>query len=238
LQVKRPTLAGTLGPEPFNCGGLSHSLGDIEMVEESEQTRATRPADAGSARRHASRMTDAELGDLMTARDKANKATPGLQRALAVLAIAAALLANVAVGVYVTSHFRDMDVEFGVDASGRRIGAEVDDKAKVTALLATTGALLILLGALLNVTARARQLLLAAGSVVVVSVGAGVGLLLDASRQDLQRHFHVGDWGTRTSFNRLIYTLDAFGWLVAACGVAVLVLMVVQRRRISEAYPD
>jgi hypothetical protein len=48
----------------------------------------------------------------------------------------------------------------------------------------------------------------------------------------------VGVWGSRTSFDRLMHELAACGWLVAACGVAVVVLMLVQRRRIAAAYSE
>ena len=120
------------------------------MTERWEQPEPARPA----AARTFSQMSDAERAELLSAQDKANTATPGLQTALTLLPAVAALAALVAVGIFMASHF-----------------------------------------------------------------------------------YHVGVWGTRASFYRLFDTFDALGWLVAACGLAVLVLMVLQRRRIDATYP-
>jgi xanthine/uracil/vitamin C permease (AzgA family) len=92
-------------------------------------------------------------------------------------------------------------------------------------------------GARFDVTLRTRTVLLSIGAGLLVAVGAGVGVLLDPSRRDLQAHFHIGEWGSRSSFYAWIHLLDAFGWLLAVCGVVVAVLLVAQRRKVAAAFP-
>jgi hypothetical protein len=102
--------------------------------------------------------------------------------------------------------------------------------------IAVRGALCSLAGAWFDVAARTRLLLIGAGAAVMVLVGGSVGFFLDPSRADLRSHYHVGEWGSAASFDRLIHTFDALGWCLAACGIAVVVVMLVQRRRIAAVY--
>jgi hypothetical protein len=182
--------------------------------------------------------SEAELRSLLTAKDKANTSTPGLQRAMTALALAAVVLALLGLAVFQFSHFRAMDVMHGVDAAGHRIGFDADYTAWGIALFVVVGALLALAGHRLDVTTRTRTILMTAGSVVMIVTGSCVGLFLVPSRADLRAHYHVGVWGSPASFSRLIDTMNVCGWLIAVCGVALLVLMVVQRRRIAAAYPE
>jgi hypothetical protein len=71
----------------------------------------------------------------------------------------------------------------------------------------------------------------------MVAICVGFNLLLLTSRTDLEDHYHVGLWGSRLSLFLLFGTLEAIGWLIAACAVATLVLMIVQRQRLRAAYP-
>ena len=211
------------------------------MTEQNGQPKPARPARvAGPAwLRYPSQITAAEMGDLLSARDKANTATPGLQSALTVAIVVAALAAIAALGIFNFSHFRSMDVRYGTDSAGHRTGGVIDDTTSWgIALLAVAGAGLAVAGVRFDVTARTRAILMLAGAAVLIGIGTGVGLRLEPSRHDLLKHFHVGVWGTRASFDRLMHMLSACGWLVAACGVAVVVLLVVQRRRIAAAYPE
>ncbi len=211
------------------------------MTEQNGQPKPARPAaDAGPAwLRYRSQMTDAELRALLSARDKATTATPGLQSALTIAVVVAVLATVMALAIFNFSHFRAMDGRYGRDSAGNRTGGFVDDTTSWgIALLALAGAGSAAAGVRLDVTARTRAILMLTGAAVLIVIGTGVGLLLDPSRHDLLRHFHVGVWGTRASFDRLMHVLNACGWLVAACGVAVVVLMVVQRRRLVAAYPD
>jgi xanthine/uracil/vitamin C permease (AzgA family) len=203
------------------------------MTERWEQPEPARPA----AARTFSQMSDAERAELLSAQDKANTATPGLQTALTLLPAVAALAALVAVGIFMASHFRAMDLQYAVDAQGNRIGGQFDYHAVYIAFAAVVGAVVALAGARIDVTARTRTLMMTIGVGVMIVVGSCVGLLIGPSSKGLQVHYHVGVWGTRASFYRLFDTFDALGWLVAACGLAVLVLMVLQRRRIDATYP-
>jgi hypothetical protein len=211
-----------------------------ESIEEVGQPKPARPAVSAGAPwlRYPSEMTDADVRDLLTQQDKARTVTPGLQRALTVTIVVGALAVVVALGVFNFSHFRAMDVQLGRDSAGHLIGWAADYTAWGIAFMAVAAELLALAGVRLDITARTRVILTAAGSAVMIAVGSGVALLLDPSRHDLLKHFHVGVWGSLASFDLLIHVLDACGWLFAACGVAVLVLMVVQRRRIAAAYPE
>ena len=150
----------------------------------------------------------------------------------------AALAAVLALGIFNFSHFRAMDVLHGLDAAGNPAAAAVDYTAWGVAFIAVAATAVALAGVRLDVTQSTRSILMTAGAAMMIATGAGFALGLDPSRHDLQKHYHVGAWGTRASFDHLIHLLDACGWLVAACGLAVLVLMVVQRRRIAAAYPE
>ena len=204
------------------------------------QPEPARPAaSVGAPRlRCASQMTDAEVRDLLSAQDKARTVTPGLQSALTAAIIVAALAAILALGIFNFSHFRAMDVLHGVDAARNPAAGAVDYTAWGVAFIAVVAAAVALAGVRLDVTPPTRNILTTAGSAMMIATGAGFALGLDPSRHDLLKHYHVGVWGTRASFDHLIHMLDACGWLVAACGVAVLVLTVVQRRRIAAAYPE
>jgi hypothetical protein len=205
-------------------------VGVGEGFEKVGQPKPARPAASAGAPwlRYPSQMTDAEVRDLLSAQDKARTVTPGLQSALTAAIIVAALAAIVALGIFNFSHFRAMDFLHG--------GA-VDYTAWGVAFIAVVAAAVALAGVRLDLTQSTPSILTTAGSAMMIAVGAGFALGLDPSRHDLLKHYHVGVWGTRASFDHLIHMLDACGWLVAACGLAVLVLMVVQRRRIAAAYP-
>lgn len=203
------------------------------MTERWDQPGPARPPAAVSV----SRMSDEEFSRLLSAQEKANTATPGLQRALTLLP-ALAMAASVAgVVVLVTSHFRMMDVRHTVDAAGNPNGGGGDVVAVCSAVIAGLGAIAAFVGARFDITARTRTILMTAGAVIMIVVGSAVGLSLDPSRADLLRHYHVGTWGSRASFYELVHILDALCWVVVACGVAVMVIMILQRRRISAAYP-
>ncbi len=211
------------------------------MTEEVGQPKPARPASVAGpvSLRYPSQMTHAEMRGLLSAQDKARSATPGLQSALTIVVVVAVLATVMALGIFNFSHLRAMDGRYGRDSAGNRTGGVVDDTTSWgIAFLAVAGAGLAAAGVRLDVTARTRAILMLAGAAVLIVIGAGVGLLVDPSRHDLLRHFHVGLWGTRASFDRLMHALDACGWLVAVCGVTVVVLMVVQRRRIAAAYPE
>jgi hypothetical protein len=211
------------------------------MTQETGQPEPARPATADGPAwlGYASQISDAQFTrDMLTARDKAETATPRLQMALTVLAVVAALTAMSALGVFTASHFRAMDMHYGVDAEGNPIGDEIDVRVAGIAFLTGAAGLVVLAGARLNLAARTRVVMMSAGATVMVVVGGGMGLLLDPSRRDLQQHYHVGEWGTRAAFDRFVHSLDALGWLIAACGIAVMVLAFVQRRRMSEAFPE
>jgi len=203
------------------------------------QPKPARPVTAGVPvwLRPPSQLSDAERSSLLTARDKASTATPGLQRALTGAAISGIVLALVGLAIFQFSHFRAMDLVHGVDAAGQRTGFQDDYKAWGVALFVVVGALLALAGHRLDVAARTRVILMTAGSAVMVVTGACAGLLLVPSRGDLRAHYHVGVWGSAASFSRFIHALSLCGWLIAACGVAIAVLMLLQRRRIAAAYP-
>lgn len=186
--------------------------------------------------RPAARMTEADYVELLSARDRARTATPRLQSALTTAAVVALAATVVALVVFDFSHFRAMDVVHVDDRPGQP-AMSTDYKAWGVALFAVLAAAATLAGLHFDVTARTRRLLTTAGAVVMIAVGAGTALLLDPSRRDLSAYYHVGTWGSRASFDRFIYLLDAFGWIVAGCGVAALVLAALQRRRVGAAYP-
>jgi hypothetical protein len=185
-----------------------------------------------------SQLSDAERRSLLTAKDKANTSTAGLQRALTALALTAVALALIGLGVFQFSHFRVMDVMYGTDAAGHRIGFRADYTAWGIALFVVVGALLALAGHRLDVGTRTRVTMMTAGSAALTVTGSCVGLFLVPSRADLRAHYHVGEWDSPASFSRLIRAFDACGWLIAACGVAILVLMLVQRHKIAAAYRE
>lgn len=220
--------------------GSVGSVGVGESIEEVGQPKPARPAVSAGAPwlRYPSQMTDAEVRDLLSAQDKARTVTPGLQSALTAAIIVAALVAILALGIFNFSHFRAMDVLHGVDAARNPAAGAVDYTAWGLAFIAVVAAAVAFAGVRLDVTPPTRNILTTAGSAMMIATGAGFALGLDPSRHDLLKHYHVGVWGTRASFDHLIRMLDACGWLVAACGVAVLVLTVVQRRRIAAAYPQ
>lgn len=203
------------------------------MTEQWEQPEPARPAGT----RTLAQMSKAERAKLLTAQDKANTATPGLQKALTLLPIIAALAALAAVIIFITSHYRAMDVQYQVDAQGNPIGDHFDLHAVYIAATVVIAALVAVLGARIDVTARTRTIMMTIGAGIMVVVGSCVALLISPASKALRVHYHVGVWGTRAAFYRLFNTLDALGWVVAACGVAVFALMVLQRRRISAAYP-
>lgn len=210
------------------------------MTAENGQPRPVRPAvGAGPAwLRYPSQLTEAEVRDLLSAQDKARSATPRLQAALTAATVAAILVTILAGAIFNWSHFRAMDLIRDADATHGPAGGAVDYNVAGVALLAAAAAGVALAGVRLDVTARTRTLLMTAGAAGMVVLGAGAGVLLDPSRHTLLKHYHVGVWGSRTSFDRLIQELATCGWLVAACGVAVVVLMLVQRRRIAAAYSE
>ncbi len=179
-------------------------------------------------------MSDADFVELLSARDRARTATPRLQSGLTTAAVVALAATVVALVMFDFSHFRAMDV-----VRDTRPGdpAATDYKAWGVALFSIIAALAVLAGVQLDVTARTRRVLQTAGALVMIAVGAGTALLLDPSRRDLAAYYHVGAWGSRASFDRFLYALDGFGLVVAACGVAALVLAARQRRRIDAAYP-
>lgn len=207
------------------------------MTHQTEQPEPAKPSPGGPVwRRYASQMNDRQFHALLTAREKASEVTPGLQRALTAVSLAAAVATVAAVAVFLWSHFRAMDVQSGLDAAGNRTGFQADYTVAGIVLIAFGGVLLALAGTRLDVTARTRAVLMASGGGVMMAVGAGAGLLLDPSREDLRRHYHVGEWGSQASFERLLHILGAFGWFVAACGLVVVLLMIVQRRKVAAAY--
>jgi hypothetical protein len=210
------------------------------MTAENGQPKPARPAaTAGPAwLRYPSQISDAEARGLLSAQDKAKTATPRLQTALTAATVAAILITILAGAIFNFSHFRAMDLTRAPDARHDPAGAAVDYTVAGAALLAVAAAGVALAGARLDVTERTRTLLMTAGAAGMVVMGAGAGVMLDPSRRALLKHYHVGVWGSRASFDRLMHELAACGWLVAACGVAVVVLMRVQRRRIAEAYPE
>jgi hypothetical protein len=179
-------------------------------------------------------MTEADYVELLSARDRARTATPGLQSALTAVAVTAVAATVVALAIFDFSHFRAMDV-----ARGARPGADpaaTDYKAWGVALFAVVAALAAAGGVQLDVTARTRHLLTTAGGLVMIAVGAGTALLLEPTRHDVAAYYHVGTWGSRASFDRFLYSLDGIGLVVAGCGVTVLVLAALQRRRVAAAY--
>lgn len=202
------------------------------MTESWEQPEPARPV-AGHT---LAEMSAAERVALLTAQDKANTATPRLQKALMLPPIVAALAGVAGSVIFIASHYRSMDVQYTVDAQGNPIGDRYDYHAVYLAVFVVVAALVAVAGVRLDVTARTRTILMSIGAATMIAVGGGVALLIRPSRADLQVHYHVGVWGTRAAFYRLFDTLDALGWVVAACGLAVLALMLLQRRRIAAAY--
>jgi hypothetical protein len=215
-------------------------LTEVAVTDENDQPEPARPAvPEGPAWLHyESEIGEAEVRDLVPARTRAGAVTPGLQRALTTATGIAVLAAIVAAVVFNISHFRSMDAMYGVDRAGHAIGAAVDYTAASIVLIAIVGALVAFAGVWLDVTARTRAVLMTVGAIVMILIGGGVGLFLDPSRPDLLKHYHVGDWGTRASFARLMHSLDTCGGLVAACGLAILILMIVQQRKVRRAYPE
>jgi hypothetical protein len=210
------------------------------MTAENGQPKPARPAvTTGPAwLRYSSQISDAEARGLLSAQDKAKTATPRLQTALTAATVAAILITILAGAIFNFSHFRAMDVTRAPGPGQVPAGGAVDYTAAGVALLVVAAAGVALAGARLDVTARTRTLLMTAGAAGMVALGAGAGAMLDPSRRALLEHYHVGVWGSRTSFDWLMHELAACGWLVAACGVAVFMLMLVQRRRLAEAYPE
>ena len=86
-----------------------------------------------------SQMTDDELGSLSTATERANDATPGLQRLLTALPIVAILLTLAAAIVFNTSHYRAMDIAYGANSSGQHTGVNADYKVYGLAFIAVSG---------------------------------------------------------------------------------------------------
>ena len=218
------------------------------MNDDREQPEPARPPVASPVwMRPVSELSDEEFGQVLTARERAETATPRLQAWLFGVTLLGIVCVVAAVVVFNWSHFRAMDVTQGVDASGRAVGGAIDYTVWGVAFIAIGGALLALAGVKFDVTARTRSVLVVVGAALMIVVGAGIGLLLDPSRHDLLKHYHVGawgrlwpdgSWGSEASFARFIHLLDACGWALAACGVALLVLMTVQRRRLARAYPE
>ncbi len=210
------------------------------MTAENGQPKPARPVAGGGAarQRYPSQLSDAEASELLSAQDKARTATPRLQTALTVATVAAILVTILAGAIFDFSHFRAMDITRAFDPEGVPAGGAVDYSAAGAALLAAAAAGVALAGVRLDVTERTRTVLMTAGAAGMVVMGVGAGIKLDPSRRALLEHYHVGVWGSRASFDLLMHELAACGWLVAACGVAVVVLMRMQRRRVAEAYPE
>lgn len=210
------------------------------MTTESGQPKPARPvADGGPAwLRYPSQISDAEARGLLSAQDKARTAMPGLQTALTVATVVAILVTILAGAIFNFSHFRAMDITRAFHPGGVPAGGAVDYSAAGAALLAAAAAGVALAGVRLDVTERTRTVLMTAGAAGMVVMGAGAGIMLDPSRRALLEHYHVGIWGSRASFDVLLHELAACGWVVAACGVAVVVLMRTQRRRVAAAYPE
>lgn len=207
------------------------------MRDEAGQPEPARPVVAPQLwQRPASQLTDADWDRLLTARERAKAKTPGLQKALTGVCILAILLSLVAGGVFSLSHFRLMDIEHGVDAEGNSIGWDADYTAFGLVFFAVCGALLALAGIWLNVGARTRRLLMWIGASILALIGIGTAVLANPWNDDLRSHYHVGEWGSAASFDGLFYTLDALALLLAGCGVAIVAVSVVQRRRIAVAY--
>jgi hypothetical protein len=204
------------------------------VTERWEQPEPARPV----AARSVSQMSSREFAKFLSAQEKANTATPGLQSALTVVPVLVVLATIAGLVIFTASHFRWMDVRYGVDAAGNHIGSRGDVNAMGMTALAVIGALLALVGARFDVTERTRIILMSSASAVMIVGGSCLALFLDPSRGDLQRHYHVGSWGSQASFAALLHTLDAIGWVVGVCGVAILVLMLLQRHRVAAAYPQ
>lgn len=210
------------------------------MTRDREQPEPARPADpVGPAwMRYASQVSADEYVELLPARQKAANATPRIQAALTIVPIVAVALAVLGFVIFNWSEFRAMDIQYGVDEEGNFIGGAVDYKVAAVVLAAVVGALLVIAGARFDVQARARTWLMTAGAAVMVVVGSVTGLQLDPSRDDLQAHYHVGEWGSEEQFGLLVGALSAVGWAVFVCGAVCLVLAYVQRRRVAAAYPE
>jgi hypothetical protein len=189
------------------------------------------------AARSVSEMGDKEFSRLLSAREKAGTATPVLQRLLLLLPALAMAVVIAGLVLFITSHFRMMDVRNTINSAGNHVGDKGDVDALSGAVIVGLGAIAAFAGARFDVAARTRAILMTFGSVLMIVPGSAAALLLDPSRADLLRHYHVGTWGSRASFFDLVHALDALCWAVAACGVVIVVIMMLQRRRVSAAYP-
>jgi hypothetical protein len=189
------------------------------------------------AARSVSEMGDKEFSRLLSAREKAGTATPVLQRLLLLLPALAMAVVIAGLVLFITSHFRMMDVRNTIGSAGNHVGDKGDVDALSGAVIVGLGAIAAFAGARFDVAARTRAILMTFGSVLMIVPGSAAALLLDPSRADLLRHYHVGTWGSRASFFDLVHALDALCWAVAACGVVIVVIMMLQRRRVSAAYP-
>jgi hypothetical protein len=173
----------------------------------------------------------------LTDQDKSRIAALGLLRALTGVAVAAVFLVMVAAAAYIGSQWVQTEALSSKQGVGGRPRLSASSYTYYVVGVVMGAALLVVAGAWFDVTERTRTLLMSLGGGLLVFVGGSVVALFRPGRADLRGHFEVGEVGTETEWVHWVYALDALGLLIAACGVAALVLMVVQKRRIAARYP-
>lgn len=174
----------------------------------------------------------------LTDQDKARNAALGLLRGLSGVAVLAVLVMVAAAALFIGSDWVQTEALSNKQGVGGRPRLSASSYAYYALGVVVSAALLIVAGAWIDVTERTRTILMSVGGGLLVFVGVSVAALFRPGRGDLRGHFEVGAVGTETEWTRWVYALDALGLLIAACGVAALVLVVLQRRRIAARYPD
>jgi hypothetical protein len=203
-----------------------------------EQPDPARPGTSGPTRHeYVSEMSEAEFETLLRPLDRARTVAPHLQRLMTAVLAAAIGMSIIAIWVFLSSHFVAMDALHGMDAKGRATFPNTQFNIVAVTAFSVAGALIALAGVRLDLQQVTRAVLVTAGSVVMALVGVGVALWFVPTRNDLRHYYHVGSWGSAASFSHLLHLVDALGLAVAGCAVVAVVVMAMEWRRLTAAYP-